>query len=139
MSLRKVRYRTEPLAEVNITNLIDVVMVLLIMFILVSNFVTTGLHVTVPQVRYVEATGKEQIVVGVDALGNFTLNEKMVNEEEMAQGLAELKLVHPEESIYVHADAKALYETIAKVISSAREAGFNQVNLPMQQMPTDRR
>jgi biopolymer transport protein ExbD len=117
------------------TNLIDIVMVLLIVFILVSNFVTTGLNIVVPKVRYVETTGKERIVIGIDTLGNFTVNADPVDEEQMPQKLQELNQQYPEEAVFIQADQQAAYGEVANVISMAREAGFSQVNLPMQHKP----
>lgn len=132
MPLRRIRYRTEPLAEINMTNLIDIVMVLLIIFILVSNFVTTGLNIEVPKVRYVEATGKERVVVGIDISGNITVNADAVTEENLIDALTALKEKYPEEAVFVQADNQTAYGQVAKVLSLSREAGFAKINLPMQ-------
>jgi biopolymer transport protein TolR len=135
VSLRKVRYRTEPLADINMTNLIDIVMVLLIVFILVSNFVTTGLDIAVPKVKYVEATGKERIVVGLNSMGDLTVNAEAVSMEALPERFSQLFELYPEESIFIQADQSAMYGDVANVISIAKEVGFTQVNLPMQLNP----
>ncbi|MEW6238293.1 MAG: biopolymer transporter ExbD [Candidatus Omnitrophota bacterium] len=131
MSLRKVRYRTEALADVNMTNLIDVVMVLLISFILVSNFVQTGLDIQVPEVGYVTATGKEKIIVGVDQFGKISVNGAPINKEELVGKLKGLKADYPEEEIFIRVDKRSLVENFAFVSSGAKEAGFNKIMLPM--------
>ena len=131
MSRRRVRYQNESMAEINMTNLIDVTMVLLIIFILVSNFVNTGLNITVPQVPYVHPSGREHIVVGIDLDSNFTVNAKPVAITEMESQLADLHKQYPEEGIFVQADQRTPYNDVSKVISIAQKAGFPKINLPM--------
>jgi biopolymer transport protein ExbD len=118
------------MAEVNITNLIDVVMVLLIVFILVSNFVQTGLKISVPEVHYVENLGQQKIVVGVDAEGNLTLNSEAITSDQLIERLKSLKEQYPDEGLYVMADRKSLLEYTADVWSSAGAAGFKQIFFP---------
>lgn len=139
MSLRKVRYRKEAMADVNMTNLIDVVMVLLIVFILVSNFVQTGLNISLPDVRYADTIGKQKIVVGIDLEGQLTLNSEMIGFEELPARLQGLKEEYPEEGVYINADRQALIEDLANVMSTAKEAGFIQIFLPMNMVTQKKR
>lgn len=130
MPIRKVRYRSEAMADINMTNLIDIVMVLLIAFILVSNFVQTGLEITVPQVSYVQATGKEKIIVGVDANGKISVNGKPINTNELLANLKTLKEEYPDEQLFVRADEMSLVKDVWEVLSVGAKAGFEKVNLP---------
>lgn len=132
MPLRKTRYRREPVAEINITNLIDIVMVLLIVFILVSNFVQTGLDIDIPEVQYVETTGKEKIMVAVNAQGEITLNGDRVTQEELIAGLEQLKLENPDEEIFIRADEKSFVGDFMGVASIARMTGFEKINVPAE-------
>ncbi len=130
MPIRKVRYRSEAMADINMTNLIDIVMVLLIAFILVSNFVQTGLEITVPQVSYVQATGKEKIIVGVDANGKISVNGKPINTNALLSNLKTLKEEYPDEQLFVRADEMSLVKDVWEVLSVGAKAGFKKVNLP---------
>lgn len=136
MPRRKIKYRKEALADVNMTNLIDIVMVLLIVFILVSNFIQTGLNIQLPEVQYVETTGKQQIIVGVNAAGDYSLNGSPIASTELVSELRLLKQEFPDESIYIQLDKNALVDNAFKAISSAKQAGFNQVNLPARLLST---
>ena len=135
MPRRKVRYHTESLAEINMTNLIDVTMVLLIIFILVSNFVTSGLNVSVPKISYNPVSGKERIVIGVNNNGNYSLNDRSTAYEEMENLLADLHRQYPEEGIVIHTSENCVYGDVAKVISLAQKVGYPKVNLPMANEP----
>lgn len=130
MVSRKVRYRTEALAEINMTNLIDVIIVILIIFIMVSNFVETSLNIKVPKVRYTDTTGKERIVAEVNSLGEFLLGGKKVSETDLMEGLKILREKYPEEALFVNADEQAIWGNVAKVVSIGKELQFAAVNLP---------
>jgi len=130
VALRKIRYRKEALADVNMTNLIDIMIVLLIVFILVSNFVQTGLNIRVPEVSYVEAMGKEQIVVGVDPNGRKTLNGQPVTDSDLPVKLAELKNQFPDEALFINADKLTSFGDVAEVIAISAKVGFQSVNIP---------
>lgn len=132
MRLRKARYRKEPMADINMTNLIDIVMVLLIVFILVANFVQTGLNINLPQVSYVETTGKERIVIGIDATNLITLNSVEIAKADLPARLAELREEFPDESVFVNADKMALHGEVAAIYAAAKAAGFSEVNVPAE-------
>lgn len=136
MSRRKIKYRKEALADVNMTNLIDIVMVLLIVFILVSNFIQTGLNIQLPEVQYVETTGKQKIVIGVNAAGEFSLNGDPVSLSELTPSLEGLKQEMPDEGVFIKLDKNALVDSAFKAIASAKQAGFTQVNLPAKLLST---
>lgn len=121
------------------TNMIDVVMVLLIVFILVSNFVQTSLNVKVPKVRYAETTGKEKVIAEIDSAGNYLLHGKKVTEEELRLGLIDMHKENPEESLFIKADEQAIWGAVAQVLSLGKEIGFNDVNLPARLAPKSTR
>lgn len=130
--MRKYRFRKEPLADVNLTNLIDIMLVLLIVFILVANFVQTGLNINLPQVTYVESTGQERIVIGIDADGNYTINNQPVGAEYLEQQLRDLKEQFPDEAVFIMVDRQTYAEDLMWAASMVRSVGFTQVNFPLE-------
>ena len=130
MGLRKVRYRREAFAEVNMTNLIDIVMVLLIVFILVSNFVTTGLEIKIPEISYVEPTGKEAIVIGLDINRVVTVRGEVVALEDLLPRMIALKEEYPDEMVFIQADEAAAVGDFMEIISIGKQAKFEKFGLP---------
>lgn len=130
MALRKVRYRRESLSDVNMTNMIDICMVLLIIFILVSNFAQSGLNIDVPKVQYVEATGKEHIVVTIDMNGQLMLNRDPITMDRLPAALGELRAQYPEENVFIRVDDKSFAGDLVRVVSIAKDVGFEKVNIP---------
>lgn len=127
MPLRKTRYRREPVTEVNITNLIDIIMVLLIVFILVSNFVDTGLNIELPKAEYSETAGKQEIVIGITASDTISLNGNIITPEDLSAQLTAVHAEKPGSKIYIHADEYAVFQQIYTIMSIVNEAGFTQV------------
>ena len=117
------------------TNLIDIVMVLLIVFILVSNFVQTSLNIKIPKVRYADASGQEKIVAEVNAAGEFLFEADKVTEDELRTRLKSIRDQYPEEALFINADEMAMWGKVAVVVSLGKELGFPAVNLPARMDP----
>lgn len=117
------------------TNLIDIVMVLLIVFILVSDFVNTGLDIKIPEVQYVKSTGKEKIIIAVDTGGKITLNGVAVDESELSAQLAQLKEKFPGEAVFIRGDELTPWGVVLNVSSIAIQLGFDHVNYPAKLKP----
>lgn len=133
MPLRKTRYRREPVTEINMTNLIDIIMVLLVVFILISNFVQTSLNIDLPKVQYTEQAGKQRIVIALSAAGDITLNGETVTMESLPSRLQSLQEERPDESLYIHPDGSAVVQDLASIFSIARQAGFQNVSIATDQ------
>lgn len=133
MSLRKTRYRREPVVEVNMTNLIDIVMVLLIVFILISNFVDTGLNIDLPKVTYSETSGKQHIVIGITAADTISVNGNIVEKENLHAVLSTLYAEKPNERVYIHPDSLSVVQQLVSVMAVAKEVGFTQVGIAADQ------
>ena len=131
MPLRKTRYRREPLKEINITNLIDIIMVLLIVFILISEFNKTGLNIDLPKATFTETSGKRSIVIGLTAADTITVNGDRVTRDELPGVLNQLKMEYPDERIYIHSDGFAVVQQLVTVMSEAKKAGFVHVGIPV--------
>ena len=112
-----------------------VMMVLLIIFVLVLNFVTNGLNVSVPKISYNPVIGQERIVIGVNNNGNYSLNDRTTAYEEMESLLANLHKQYPGEGITIHTSENCVCGDVAKVISLAQKVGYPKVNLPMASEP----
>jgi biopolymer transport protein TolR len=132
VGLRKTRYRKEAYAEVNMTNLIDIVMVLLIVFILVSNFVQTSLNIKVPEVSYAESSGKEKIIVEVNKSGEYSLNGVKKTEEQLKAELTTLREQMPDEGLFIRADELAAFGDVSQIMSLGTLVGFTDLKLPMR-------
>jgi biopolymer transport protein TolR len=126
----------DSLSEMNVVPLVDVVLVLLIIFMLAAQAIETGLQVDVPTVKHTEESTKELPVVTVSSDGKVFLGDASLN----------LNLIPPQiksnyagtQAVYVQADRRVTYDTLAQVVSTLKGAGL-QINLVMQPLESPRK
>lgn len=122
-----------PLAEINVTPFVDVVLVLLIIFMLTAHVMEYGLEVNVPQTRTVKTSTRELPIVTVAKTGAIYLGKQEVNFHEL--GSAIQNRFAGQSAVYVRADGETPYDVIAQVISELGDAKL-QVSLVTQLQDT---
>jgi biopolymer transport protein ExbD len=118
-----------PLAEINVTPFVDVVLVLLIIFMLTAHVMEYGLQVDVPKTRYVRDTAQELPNISIQKDGTTFLNEKATNINDLASAVKQ-KFGNAK-AVYLSADKDTIYDVVAQVADELGHAGL-QVNLVTQ-------
>jgi len=119
-------------ADINVTPLVDVMLVLLVIFMITAPLLATGLRVELPEVKATEVPLKDtKLVVTVKPDETIWFGERDVTatiEEELIR--------HPrvqiEKELYIRADKNARYGVVARVVAAARRAGVEGLNLLVQ-------
>jgi len=116
------RGNSQPLAEINVTPFVDVVLVLLIIFMLTAHVMEYGIDVDVPKVSLVKETAQELPIVSVQKDGNIFLDKDPV-------GIHDLKVRIQQryanaKGVYIRSDGHVIWETVAQVMAEAGAAGF---------------
>jgi biopolymer transport protein TolR len=126
------RGRTQTaLADINITPLVDVVLVLLLIFMLTAPVLQSGIVVAVPQTRTVAQLTEEHMVVTIDKDQNVYLQDKQVNIHDLSGILAN----NPKENkrvVYVRADQKVPFGAFASVMDAVKQAGITNISIVTQ-------
>ena len=118
--------------EINVTPLVDVMLVLLVVFMITAPLLATGLRVELPNVSAVETPLKDtKLVVTVTKDEKILFGEKDVT-DSIEQALETNARVQKEKEIYIRADKGARYGVVAKVVAAARRAGVEGLNLLVQ-------
>ncbi|XXY45706.1 biopolymer transporter ExbD [Sorangium sp. So ce269] len=126
------RRRGGGFSEINVTPLVDVMLVLLVVFMVTAPLLTAGLRVELPNVSAEEAPTKDtKLVVTI------TKEEKILFGEDDATAdiegvLASNGRVQKEKELYIRADKEARYGAVARVVAAARAAGVEGLNLLVQ-------
>lgn len=118
------------LSEINITPLVDVMLVLLVSFILTIPVLTNAIHVNLP--KTISTTPPEQqksITVTVDAEGKIYLDNQEVAQQDLGQQLQGLKAANTELSLHLRADDRVPYGPVAKVMAAIEHAGIARVSI----------
>ena len=124
------RGRYRPMSEINVTPMVDVMLVLLIVFMVAAPLLTVGVPVELPQAKSRPLTGdKEPLAVTIDKDGNVFLQETEVALDELVPRLQAIAENGYEERIYVRGDTNANYGAVMQVMARMNDAGFTRLGL----------
>jgi biopolymer transport protein TolR len=124
------------LAEINITPLVDVVLVLLIIFMITEPVLQSGIHVDVPQTRTVSQITQQRMMVTVDASQNIYLNDKPINIHALTESLRSSSPDPTHQVIYLAADRTIPFGVFCKVMDAVKQAGITNVSIITQPLDT---
>ncbi|MBE7219012.1 MAG: ExbD/TolR family protein [Caulobacteraceae bacterium] len=127
---RRRRGRRGALSEINVTPLVDVMLVLLIIFMVSAPLLNVGVPVDLPKTD-ASATPEEEkpVAVTIGADGALHLQEEETTLEGLVPALQALPAASPDKPIFVRADGRAPYEVVAKVMARLSTSGFTKLNL----------
>ena len=117
------------LAEINITPLVDVVLVLLLIFMLTAPVLQSGIDVAVPQTRSVNQLTDERSVVTIDGEQRVFLQDRPVNVNELPALLQAETGDKAQKVIYLRADGKVPFEAIANVMDAVKRGGVTNISI----------
>ena len=124
------RARRAPVSEINVTPLVDVMLVLLIIFMVAAPMMTVGVPIDLPETQAKPMNAETQpITVSVNQDGKIFLQETEIPIEEVVPKLEAISKTGYEERIYVRADKVAEYGTVMQVMARISSAGFKNLGL----------
>ena len=124
------RSRRAAMAEINVTPLVDVMLVLLIIFMISAPLLTSGVRVELPKTEAGAMQDQaEPITLTVKADGKLFLAETEIPFASLKPRLERLSSAGYDKPIYVRADGKASYEVVARVMAALSTGGFTKINL----------
>jgi biopolymer transport protein TolR len=127
------------ISQINITPLVDVMLVLLIIFMVTAPILQQGVNVDLPQVTTGPLTGKdEQLVVIVTREGKVQLNDSPLKVEELQKKLVAILQARPDREIYLRADKNVPYGKVVEVMAAARNAGVRKLGMVTEPLKDER-
>ncbi|WP_454851371.1 protein TolR [Rhizobium binxianense] len=121
-------------SEINVTPLVDVMLVLLIIFMVAAPMMTVGVPIDLPETQAKALNSETQpITISVKNDGQVFLQETAIPAEEIAAKLEAIATTGYNERIFVRGDATAPYGVIADVMARIQGAGFKNIGLVTQQ------
>ncbi len=122
--------RYAPMAEINVTPMVDVMLVLLIIFMVAAPLLTVGVPIDLPKTEAKELRGeKEPLTISIDRGGKIFLQDTEIPLDEIVPKLAAITKNGYDERIYVRGDRRTDYGTIMKVMGTISAAGFRRIAL----------
>ena len=131
------RGRYKPLAEINVTPLVDVMLVLLIIFMVTAPLMTSGVSVDLPKTDAKPLnTDSQPLTVSVDATGKIFLQDQQVELPELVAKLQAIAQNNQDRRIFVRGDKNIAYGRIMEVMGTITQGGFTKVALLAEQPGT---
>jgi biopolymer transport protein TolR len=124
----KARYR--PMSEINVTPMVDVMLVLLVIFMVAAPLLTVGVPVDLPQTQAPAINQpQEPLVITVNAQGKLFLQNAAIDDDQLIPRLQAITQTNNKADIYVRADQAINYGRVMQVMGMVSAAGFDKVSL----------
>ena len=121
---------SEPMGEINVTPLVDVMLVLLIIFMVAAPLLTQGINVDLPDA---DAPAMQQniepLVISIRKNGDIYMQKHKVKLKQLAARIQAMRENNPKLPVFIRGDAKTQYQYVAQVMSSLEKAGIKKVGL----------
>ena len=118
----------EVMNEINMTPLVDVMLVLLIIFIITVPVMKHAVNIDLPHASNVPQDVKPQTIrLSVDAAGSYYWNESRVEDAQLTGMLKGASLTQPQPQLHIRADKAVRYERVAQVMAAAQQAGVRSI------------
>jgi biopolymer transport protein TolR len=130
------RRKFRPMSEINVTPMVDVMLVLLVIFMVTAPLLTSGVPVDLPKTNSGQLKGDDQpLSVSVDKQGRIFLQDTEVQLDELAPRLKAITAAKPDTRIFVKGDSGINYGRVMEVMGQLGAAGFPHVALLTQPAP----
>jgi biopolymer transport protein TolR len=122
--------RYAPLAEINVTPMVDVMLVLLVIFMVTAPLLTVGVPLDLPKSRATTLTEpKKPVIISLNRDGEVFIGDERVNADELEPRLATLGAEDPNRIVYVRSDRTNTYAQLMDTLGLVNQAGFSKVSL----------
>jgi len=113
------RTYAQPMSEINVTPMVDVMLVLLIVFMVAAPMLTVGIKVNLPETKAKALSDqKEPLIITIKKNGSIFVQEKQIDEKKLVVQLKAVTKNNPDVKIYVRADKNLNYGTVMRIIGT---------------------
>ncbi len=117
----------EVMSEINVTPLVDVMLVLLIIFMVTAPMLKMGIDVQLPKTKAKQLVQQERFTVVINRRGQIFLNNRKISLRQLHRKLSVISKRNPE--LYIKADRRVPYGLVVKVMAEVKDAGIERVGL----------
>jgi biopolymer transport protein ExbD len=126
----------KPMAEINITPMVDVMLVLLIIFMVAAPLMVAGVPVELPKTSAARVgQSKKPMVVTLTADGRLQIRNEFVSRDQLVPRLRQIHAAEGDAVIYVRGDKKVIYGDVMEILGLVGQSGYARVSLLSQHQP----
>lgn len=128
---RSRRGGTQPMAEINVTPFVDVMLVLLIIFMVAAPLMTVGVPVELPKTSATQlpSASEEPLTVTITADGRVMIQTTDVERGDLVTRLQAIAAERSDDRIFLRADGSVPYDTVAQIMGALNAGGFSSIGL----------
>jgi biopolymer transport protein ExbD len=129
--------RYAPLAEINVTPMVDVMLVLLVIFMVTAPLLTVGVPLELPKSTATRLTEpKKPVIISLNRDSEVFIGDEKIGGEEFVARLGALAAEDPSRIVYVRSDRTNTYAQLMDMLGTVNHAGFSKVSLIAEAAPT---
>jgi biopolymer transport protein TolR len=122
--------REGTISQINVTPLVDVMLVLLVIFMVTAPIIQQGVQVNLPQAKAGAIPGTEELlVVTISKNGRIYLNDNAVSSAELGEKLRAIRKLQADKQVYLRADQDVRYGVVMKTIAEIKQAGIERLGM----------
>jgi len=127
---------TAPMADINVTPMVDVMLVLLVIFIITAPLFTHAVKLDLPRAQSAPAPERpEAVSLSIDAQGRIYWNDAVIDRAELDARIAAAATRQPAPELHLRADRDTRYEVIAQVMAAAQAGGLSKIGFVTEPKP----
>lgn len=118
----------QPMSEINVTPLVDVMLVLVVILILTAPLLASAIRLDLPSTAAAKPSeGARFVAVTLDPGGQAYIEKRPVSDSELAEALGEAARANPDTEMQLRADRSVPYGRVVEVMGAAQQAGLNRI------------
>jgi biopolymer transport protein TolR len=118
------------ISQINVTPLVDVMLVLLVIFMVTAPIIQQGVQVNLPQTKASAIAGSEEpLIVTVAKDGKIYLNDNVIGLADLGAKLSAIRKLQADKQVYLRADQDVRYGTVMKTIAEIKQAGIEKLGM----------
>ena len=115
--------------DINVTNLVDVVLVILIVFMISAPLMQSGIEVNLPKTKVADATVSDGVVVTIDPKGFTYIDDRLINLDEFEMKIKDAYDQASNKKVFLRADASVTHGTVIDIMGRIKAAGISEIGL----------
>ena len=120
-----------PVSDINVTPLVDVMLVLLVIFMVTAPMLFSGINLKLPKTQKVNTLGlrQELVILSITEAEQYFIGKEPISEKDLVSSILKKFKTNQTDVVYLRADYNLRYEKVAKLVASLKKAGVSNIAL----------